>query len=71
MRIIWRRTIWIVLEDHGGDRIAELCRREGIAHLQLVEDELEAGKKRPAGDEAQTATSDEIHAPEMNPGVKR
>jgi hypothetical protein len=74
VRIIRRSTIWIVLKGHGGDRNAELCRREGIAQkeLQLVEDELEAGKKRPpGGDEFQTAASDEVHALEMNPGVKR
>ena len=30
----------------------------------------EAGKKRPAGDKAWAATSDAVHAPAMNPGVK-
>ena len=38
--------------------------------LSLVEDYLVAGKKRPAGDKAWAATSDAVHAPAMNRGVK-
>ncbi len=56
--------IRIVLEGlRGEESIAALCRREGIAEstiLQLVEEFLEAGKKRLAGDTARAATSDEV-----------
>jgi transposase len=56
--------IRIVLEGlRGEDSIAELCRREGIAqnlHYRWSRDFLEAGKKRPAGDTARAATSDEV-----------
>src|SRR3984893_8017502 len=56
--------IRIVLEGlRGEDSIAELCRREGIAqnlYYRWSKDFLEAGKKRPAGDTARAATSDEV-----------
>ena len=56
--------IRIVLEGlRGEDRIAELCRREGIAqnlYYRWSKDFLEAGKKRLAGDTARAATSDEV-----------
>jgi transposase len=55
--------IRVVLEglrrEHGID---ELCRREGIAESLYCcwwKEFLEAGKKRPAGDTARTATSGE------------
>jgi len=41
-----------------------------LPYGHLVEDYLEAGKKRPAGDKAWAATSDAVHAPAMNLGVK-
>ena len=57
--------IRIVLEGlRGEDSIAELCRREGIAHnlyYRWSKDFLEAGKKRLAGDTARAATSDEVN----------
>ncbi len=56
--------IRIVLEGlRGEDRIAELCRREGInqnLYYRWSKDFLEAGKKRLAGDTAREATSDEV-----------
>ena len=47
----------------GGESIAELCRREGIASSMYhgwSKESLEAGKKRLAGDAARAATSDEV-----------
>ena len=47
----------------GEDRIAELCRREGIAeslYYSWSKEFLEAGKKRLAGDTARQATSGEV-----------
>ena len=47
----------------GEDRIAELCRREGIAtsvYYGWSKDFLDAGKRRLAGDTARQATSDEV-----------
>lgn len=44
----------------GGDSIAELCRREGIAqslYYSWSKEFLEAGKKRLAGDTARATTS--------------
>src|ERR1700730_13353203 len=56
--------IRIVLEGlRGEESIAELCRREGIVqnlYYRRSKDFLEAGKKRPAGDTARAATSDEV-----------
>jgi len=55
--------IGIVLDGLRGEHsIAELCRREGIAEsvLPLVEEFLEAGKRRLAGDTARAATSGEV-----------
>src|SRR3954462_3045527 len=56
--------IRIVLEGlRGGESIAELCRREGIASSMYYgwsKEFLEAGKKRLAGDTARAATSDEV-----------
>src|SRR2546430_4419303 len=56
--------IRIVLEGlRGEESIAELCRREGIVqnlYYRWSKDFLEAGKKRPAGDTARAATSDEV-----------
>ena len=56
--------IRIVLDGlRGGDSIAELCRREGIAQsLYYVwsKEFLEAGKRRLAGDTAGVATTDEV-----------
>ena len=46
----------------GEERIAELCRKEGIAqglYYSWSKEFLEAGKKRLAGDTARAATSDE------------
>lgn len=48
----------------GGDSIAELCRREGIAQSRCYswsKEFLEAGKKRLAGDIARAATSSEAN----------
>jgi transposase len=47
----------------GEDRIAELCRREGInqnLYYRWSKEFLEAGKKRLAGDTAREATSEEV-----------
>src|ERR1700688_5123810 len=47
----------------GEDRVAELCRKEGInqnLYYRWSKDFLEAGKKRLAGDTARDATSDEV-----------
>ena len=47
----------------GEDSIAELCRRGGIVenlNYRWSKEFLEAGKKRPAGDTARAATSDEV-----------
>src|ERR1700693_5665702 len=47
----------------GEERIAELCRKEGIhqnLYYRWSKDFLEAGKKRLAGDTAREATSDEV-----------
>ena len=47
----------------GEIRIAELCRKEGIAqnlYYRWSKEFLEAGKKRLAGDTAREATSDEV-----------
>ena len=56
--------IRIVLSGlRGEDRIAELCRREGIVenlYYRWSKEFLEAGKKRLAGDTARGATSDEV-----------
>ena len=56
--------IRIVLDGlKGEDRIAELCRREGIAqslYYSWSKEFLEAGKKRLAGDTARAATSSEV-----------
>ena len=54
----------IVLEGlRGEEKIAELCRREGIAqsvYYSWSKEFLEAGKRRLAGDTARAATSDEV-----------
>ena len=56
--------IRIVLEGlRGEDSIAELCRREGIAHslyYSWSKEFLEAGKKRLAGDTAREASTSEV-----------
>ena len=56
--------IRIVLEGlRGEDRIAEFCRREGIAtslYYSWSKEFLEAGKKRLAGDTARQATAPEV-----------
>jgi transposase len=56
--------IRIVLEGLRGEaRIAELCRKEGIAQSMYYgwsKEFLEAGKRRLAGDTAREATSDEV-----------
>ncbi len=56
--------IRIVLEGlRGEDRIARLCRREGIASSMYYgwsKEFLEAGKRRLSGDAARQATSDEV-----------
>jgi len=56
--------IRIVLDGLRGEiRIAELCRREGIAeglYYSWSKEFLEAGKRRLAGDTARAATSDEV-----------
>jgi len=56
--------IRIVLSGlRGEDRIAELCRREGIVenlYYRWSKEFLEAGKKRLAGDTARAASSDEV-----------
>ena len=56
--------IRIVLDGLKGEAsIAELCRREGIAHslyYSWSKEFLEAGKKRLAGDTAREATSNEV-----------
>ena len=47
----------------GGESIAALCRREGIAeslYYNWSKEFLEAGKKRLAGDTARAATTDEV-----------
>jgi transposase len=47
----------------GEDRIAALCRREGIAeslYYAWSKEFLEAGKRRLAGDTARAATTDEV-----------
>ena len=47
----------------GEESISELCRREGIASSMYYgwsKKFIEAGKKRPAGDTARAATSDEV-----------
>src|SRR5271154_3778142 len=47
----------------GEDSVAELCRKEGInqnLYYRWSTEFLEAGKKRPAGDTAREATSDEV-----------
>jgi transposase len=49
----------------GGDSIAALCRREGIAESLYDAwsgEFLEAGRRRLAGDTARAATSDEVKA---------
>ena len=55
--------IRIVLDGlRGEDRIAELCRREGISqgiYYKWSKDFMEAGKKRLAGDTARAANTDE------------
>jgi len=54
----------IVLEGvRGEESIAELCRREGIASSMYCgwsQEFPDAGKRRPAGDTARAATSDEV-----------
>lgn len=56
--------IRIVLDGlRGEDRIAELCRREGIAQSMYYvwsKEFLDAGKRRLAGDTARAATTDEV-----------
>ncbi len=56
--------IRIVLEGlRGGESIAELCRREGIASSMYYgwsKEFLEAGKRRLAGDTARAATPGEV-----------
>ncbi len=56
--------IRFVLEGlRGEDSIAALCRREGInenLYYRWSKEFLEAGKRRPAGDTAREATSDEV-----------
>ena len=56
--------IRIVLEGlRGEDRIAELCRKEGIAqslYYTWSKEFMEAGKRRLAGDTARAATTDEV-----------
>ena len=56
--------IRIVLDGlRGEDSIAELCRKEGIAHnlyYRWSKEFLEAGKKRLAGDTAREASSDKV-----------
>ncbi len=58
--------IRVVLDGlRGGDSIAELCRREGIAqslYYSWSKDFLEAGKKRLAGDTAREASTGEVTA---------
>ncbi len=47
----------------GEDSIAELCRKEGIAHSLYYtwsKEFMEAGKRRLAGDTARAATTDEV-----------
>ncbi len=47
----------------GDDSIAELCRREGIVqavYYKWSKDFMEVGKKRLAGDTAQSANFDEV-----------
>src|SRR6516162_8243428 len=47
----------------GEDSIAELCRKERInqnLYYRWSKEFLEAGKKRPAGDTAREATSEEV-----------
>jgi len=49
----------------GEESIAALCRREGIAeslYHSWSEEFLEAGQRRPAGDTARAATTDEAKA---------
>jgi transposase len=59
--------IHVVLEGfRGEERIAALCRREGIAeslYYSWSKEFLEAGKKRLAGDTARAATTDEVKTP--------
>ncbi len=56
--------IRIVLEGlRGEQRVADLCRREGIAsnlYYRWSKDFLEAGKKQLAEDTVREATSDEV-----------
>lgn len=58
--------IRIVLDGlRGQDSIAVICRREGIAeslYYSWSKEFLEAGKKRLAGDNTRSATSDEVKA---------
>ena len=57
--------IRLVLDGlRGEDRIAELCRREGIAqslYYTWSKEFMEAGKRRLAGDTARAATGDEVN----------
>ena len=49
----------------GADSIAALCRREGIAgspYCSWPEEFLGAGRRRPAGDTARAAATDEVEA---------
>ena len=56
--------IRVVLDGlRGEDRIAELCRKEGIAqslYYTWSKEFMEAGKRRLAGDTARAATTDEV-----------
>ena len=56
--------IRIILEGlRGDDSIAELCRKEGIAHSLYYtwsKAFMEAGKRRPAGDTVRAATTGEV-----------
>ena len=56
--------IRVVLEGlRGESSIAEFCRKEGInqnLYYRWSKDFLEAGKKRPPGDTAREANTDEV-----------
>jgi transposase len=58
--------IRVVLEGlRGEESIAALCRREAIAeglYCSWSKEFLEAGRRRPAGDTARAATTDEVVA---------
>jgi len=58
--------IRIILQGlRGEESIAEICRKEGLhqnLYYRWSKEFLEAGKKRPAGDTAREAGSDEVKA---------